>query len=274
MAKPGWMMRMAEGGSVTVTDAAGVAPLRHRLRQGAPVGLMWFSIGAPALIEIALEAAEGTNGGGAIVIDAQHGLWSRSGIEAAVGAVAGRMPVLVRVADHGMTGIAQALDSGADGVIVPLIETAEQAAAVVAAARFPPEGARSAGGVRPLKGGFGPYLARSREQTVVAVMIETRAGLADAAAIAATPGIDLVFIGTGDLALALGDEAAEELEPACETVRAACATAGIACGRFTGQPAEARVAVATGYPVGVVAIDIDTVAEAFRGAWEVYSGTG
>lgn len=257
------------------TDAAGAPPLRQRLRQGAPVGLMWFAIGAPALIEIALEAADGANGGAALVIDAQHGLWSRTGIEAAVGVVVGRMPVLVRVADHGATGIAQALDSGADGVIVPLIETAAQAAAVVAAARFPPEGGRSAGGVRPLKGGFGPYLDRARAQTVVAVMIETRAGLADATAIAATPGLDLVFIGTGDLALALGDEApGAALEQACESIRTACAAAGVACGRFTGRPAEARSAVAAGYPVTVVSSDIHTVADAFRGAWEAYSGAG
>ncbi len=269
---------MAEGvpgsaGKRDATDPGGAALLRDRLWQGAPVGLMWFSIGAPALVEIALEAADGKTGGGAIVIDAQHGLWTRSGIEATVGMVAGRMPVLVRVADHGAAGIAQALDSGADGVIVPLIETAAQAAAAVAAARFPPEGARSAGGVRPLKGGFGPYLERARKATVVAVMIETGAGLADAAAIAGTPGIDLVFIGTGDLALALGDEAAVQLGPACEAIRATCAAAGVACGRFTGRPADAVAAVADGYSVSVVSVDIDAVSEAFRGAWDIYSGT-
>ncbi|MCC5986662.1 MAG: hypothetical protein JJT95_03205 [Pararhodobacter sp.] len=270
---------MAENGPDGTAPGTARLPLRHLLRQGTPVGLMWFSIGAPALIEIALEArgragCGASNEGGAIVIDAQHGLWSRSGIEAAIGAVAGRMPVLVRVADHGATGIAQALDAGAEGVIVPLVETAAQAVAVVTAARFPPEGARSAGGVRPLMGGFGHYLDRARARTVVAVMIETRAGLADAAAIATTPGIDLVFIGTGDLDLALGDKAEGALEPACETIRATCAAAGIACGRFTGQPTDARAVVAAGYPVSVVSTDIDAVANAFRGAWEVYSGAG
>lgn len=270
---------MAESGSASTCGAVGAASLRHRLRQGAPVGLMWFAIGSPALVEIALEAGLGAKGGflsegRAIVIDAQHGLWSRSGIEAAIGAVAGRMPVLVRVADHGATGIAQALDSGAEGVIAPLVETAEQALAVVAAARFPPEGGRSAGGVRPLMGGFGPYLDRARKQTVVAVMIETRLGLANAAAIAATPGIDLVFVGTGDLELALGGEAAAKLEPACEAIRAACTAAGLACGRFTGKPAEARAVAAAGYPVSVVSTDIDAVTNAFRDAWGVYSGSG
>ena len=93
----------------------------------------------------------------AIVIDAQHGLWDRKSLEDTLGIVSSAAPVLVRVAENSLAAIGQALDAGAEGVIVPLIETDHEAAAAVAASRFPPEGARSGGGVRPLGGNFGSY---------------------------------------------------------------------------------------------------------------------
>ena len=115
--------------------------LRRRLRGGETVGAFWFALGSPALVEMACEAAPDV-----LVLDAQHGLWHRPSLEHAIGMVAGRQPVLVRTADASPRSIGEALDAGAEGVLVPMIETAEQAAEVVAAARFPPDGRRSAGG--------------------------------------------------------------------------------------------------------------------------------
>ena len=89
------------------------------------------------------------------------GLWDRKSLEDTLGIVSRAAPVLVRVAENSPTAIGQALDAGAEGVIVPLIETDLEAAAAVAASRFPPEGTRSGGGVRPLGGDFGGYY-RSR----------------------------------------------------------------------------------------------------------------
>src|SRR5580704_5355550 len=159
----------------------------------------------------------------AIVLDLQHGLWDRPGLEAAIGVVPPEIPVLARVAENSPFAIGQALDAGAEGVIVPLVESRKQAARAVKAARYPPHGERSGGGARPL-GDYVEYHAAAERGIVVAVMIETAKGLANAAKVAATPGVDLVFIGTGDLALSLGvfPEMGAAHEEACRGILAAC----------------------------------------------------
>src|SRR5882724_9792468 len=204
--------------------------LRARFARKLPIGAFWMTTGSTAAMELAAEV-----GPDAIVIDAQHGLFDRVTLEHAVGLVSARVPVLVRTADASAISISQALDTGAEGVIVPLIETDEQAAAAVAAARFPPHGTRSGGGVRPLAKDFGRYYAAANDRTVVGLMIETQRGVHNAAAIANVKGIDFVLIGTGDLAISLGGfrNVDKRHEEACKTVFDACRTAGVPCGIFT-----------------------------------------
>ncbi|WP_210484050.1 aldolase/citrate lyase family protein [Microvirga antarctica] len=241
--------------------------LRARLKQGGPIGVFWFAVGSSALVEISDEARPD-----AMVIDAQHGLWDRGTIEHAVAAV-GRTPVLIRTADNAHSSISQALDTGAEGVLVPLIETDEQAAQAVAASRFPPHGHRSGGGVRPLKGDFAAYHANANARTVVGVMIETERGVRNAAAIANTPGIDFVLIGTGDLALSLGcfPKIDSRHEDACRTVFQACRNAGVPCGIFTPSAEAAAKRTKEGYALVVVANDIDVAARGFSTSMTQFS---
>src|SRR5262249_51882139 len=151
---------------------------------------------------------------------------------------------------------------------VPLIETDQEAAAAVAAARFPPVGIRSAGGVRPLGGNFANYYAQANARTVVGVMIETQRGVHNAAAIANTPGIDFVLIGTGDLALSLGGfpSADPRHEQACRTVLDACRKAQIPCAIFTGSTEAALKRRREGYALVVTANDVDVVSRGFSTA--------
>ena len=176
--------------------------------------------------------------------------------------------MLVRTADNSAIAIGQALDAGAEGVIVPLIETDEQAAAAVAAARFPPHGcarpaacARSAAISRTT-------IAQANARTVVGVMIETQRGVHNAAAIANTPGIDFVLIGTGDLAISLGGfpNVDPRHEQACRTVFEACKAARIPCAIFTGRHGAAIKRRREGYALVVVANDIDVVSRGFSSA--------
>ena len=169
--------------------------LKDLFASGEPVGLLWLALGSPAVAEFAAHA-----GAGALVIDLQHGLWDRHSLEAAVGVAAPKLPVIVRVAENSPNVIGTALDAGADSVLVPLVDTAEQARAAVASARFPPHGNRSGGGIRPLAAGFADYLKRA-EAVTVGVMIETAAGVANTEAIAAVEGLDYVLIGSGDLTI-------------------------------------------------------------------------
>ena len=242
-------------------EKAGLS-LRSRIAQRSPVGVFWMSTGSPTVLEIAAAAKPD-----AIVIDAQHGVWDRRTIEYSVGLMRHHTPVLVRTAANSPIEIGQPLDAGAEGVIVPMIETGQEAAAAVSAARFPPNGTRSAGGVRALVRDFAGYLSQAAAKTIVGVMIETGRGVENAPAIAKTPGIDFVLIGTGDLALSLGAAPASERQTrACRTVFDACKTARVPCAIFTGSVEAAIKRRREGYALVVVASDIDVVSNGFSSA--------
>jgi 2-keto-3-deoxy-L-rhamnonate aldolase RhmA len=131
--------------------------------------------------------------------------------------------------------IEHALDVGAAGVMVPKVDTAADAAAVVAACRFPPEGRR---GVNPVRasGYFGDvagYLRDANKNTVCMVQIESAEALHNVDAIAATEGVDVLFMGMGDLALALGQPAVTT-GPAMDAARARVLAAARANGKQAG----------------------------------------
>ena len=195
--------------------------LRERLRGGPPAIGLWLSIPTPLTAELA--AGSGPD---YVVVDQQHGAVEPSSLMAMLqGIAAAGTPALVRVGRNDPWIIGHALDLGAAGVIVPMVESAEEAAAAVAACRYAPEGVRSWGAVR---GDVG-------DEPVCLVMIETRAGLWQAEAIARTPGLDGIYIGPSDLALSLGLQPTVRLEhqpvlDAIETIRAACRDAGVLCG--------------------------------------------
>ncbi|OFJ55549.1 HpcH/HpaI aldolase family protein [Mycolicibacterium grossiae] len=136
-----------------------------------------------------------------LVIDCQHGTADLGTVLPMLRAAALHgMPVLIRVPANEPWQIMRALDLGAAGVIVPMVNTAAEAATAASAMLYPPHGERSYGPIRPSPGagitpGDGPLLL---------VMIETARGLADVDAIAATPGVDGLFIGPIDLALGIG----------------------------------------------------------------------
>jgi 2-keto-3-deoxy-L-rhamnonate aldolase RhmA len=212
-------------------------------------------------------------GAPAVVFDLQHGLWDRASYEAGVGAVRGASVPLARTADASAFAIGSALDAGALGVLVPMVDSAEIAAASVAAAHYPPRGHRSGGGVRPLAD-FAAYAAAAPREILVAPMVETLAAVDAADAIAAVPGVDLVFIGTGDLGLSLAASGRTDVtvEALCRQVLDACRRRGVPCGVFTPDAATARARLAEGYRFAVAANDIDLnrrgLREAMRAARE------
>jgi 2-dehydro-3-deoxyglucarate aldolase/4-hydroxy-2-oxoheptanedioate aldolase len=234
--------------------------LRERIRGGDCIGCIWLALGSAAAAELAADAEPD-----AIVFDLQHGLWERQALEGAIGMVRAKAAPLVRVARNGAAEIGTALDAGAIGVIVPLVETAEEARRAVDAARYPPEGHRSGGGVRPLMD-FKRYVPAANEHVLVAVMIETKRGVENAAAIAATPGVDLVFIGTGDLALSLGvfPDLGPKHEAAIAAVQAACGKAGTACGIFTLYGTMASDRRRQGFQCVVLGDDATLMHQAFK----------
>jgi 4-hydroxy-2-oxoheptanedioate aldolase len=206
-----------------------------------------------------------------VVLDGQHGLLEYRGLLTGLMAVdaAARAVGLVRVEANEPATIGHALDAGAGGVIVPLVSSPAEAEAAVRAARYPPHGVRSFG---PMRSGLriGPDPAVSNDAVVVLAMIETAAGLAEVAEIAATPGLDGLYIGPNDLRLALGgatpDDPAldDDLEAALVAVREACAAAGIAAGIFTTSGELAARRLREGFTFVTVAFDLLHLEQAAR----------
>jgi 4-hydroxy-2-oxoheptanedioate aldolase len=198
-----------------------------------------------------------------IALDIQHGLIGYSGMVAGLTAIdaAGSPAGVVRVEANDATAIGRALDAGAVGVIVPMVNDAEEAAKAVAAATYPPTGIRSYGPMRAQLR-IGPRPADADRDTVVLAMIETPGGLANVENICAVAGLDGVYVGPSDLRLALGgahsqDPAVDdEFEAALKRVREAAALAGVAAGIHTPDGATAARRLGEGFTFATVASDL------------------
>lgn len=233
-----------------------------------PIALAWLALGNVAVAEIAAHARPG-----AVVLDLQHGLWQRDTLEAAVAAAGRYVPVVARCLANQPHHICEALDSGVASVLVPLVESAEEAREAVMACRYPPHGIRSAGGVRPLVGGMAGMLELER-QVAVGVMIETVKGVENAEAIAAVPGLDYLFIGTGDLSLSRGSSDPAVLDADCRRVQQAAQARGLPCGLYTGSAQAAHDAFARGYRIAVCGNDMVVANEVFTAAVQTSLGIG
>lgn len=198
-----------------------------------------------------------------VCVDAQHGLVDYRAVLAALTAIDARGAAagMVRVQANNHFWIGQALDAGARGVIVPMIDTVADAETAVAACRYPPTGRRSYG---PMRSGLrvGPTPAQADAEVACLLMIETPDGLRNCADIAAVPGVDGLYIGPSDLRLALGgatstDPAVDtEFEAALHTVLAAAKNAGIAAGIHCPDGATAARRLAAGFTYVSIASDL------------------
>jgi 4-hydroxy-2-oxoheptanedioate aldolase len=197
-----------------------------------------------------------------LCIDQQHGRFDDSATDAVLTHRRDdAVPIYVRVRalDAGLIG--RALDTGVAGVIVPLVETVEQASLAVAACRYPPVGTRSWGPNLGATDRVPASPAAANADVRVWVMIETAAALANVEQIAAVPGVDGLFVGPFDLSLALGlqvDAMIADDSPTAPLRRilAAAASAGIAAGAFGGEPARGAALAGLGFPFVAIATDL------------------
>lgn len=247
-----------------------ISAFSARLRAREPVLGYWSALDAPVATERIARL-----GYDYVCLDGQHGYLGYSGLLGALLAVdaAGGAVGLVRVEANDITPIGRALDAGASGVIVPLIETAADAAEAVASVRYPPVGRRSfatnRSGLRP---------AEANDRNVVVAMIETPSALSELDAICATPGLDGVYVGPSDLSLAVGgafpmDPAVStEFEAAVTRVREAARQAGIAAGIHTPNGTTAARRLAEGYTFASIASDLSHLEQAARTHLETARG--
>ncbi len=189
---------------------------------------------------------------------------------------AAEVPTVVRVPGKAYDQVARALDCGAEGVMVPMLGTAEEARALVRHARYAPEGARGcAFGIAHDRYRPGPAAAKMAEanaRTTVFALIETAEGARNAEAIAATPGVDCVWVGHFDLSASLGvpgDFAHPTYRAALEGICEAARRHGKGLGRLVGNLAEAEEAVRDGFRLVCYGGDVwllqAAIAEGVRG---------
>lgn len=242
-------------------------PLRARLRRGDSLHGAWSWSRDPLVAE-----ALAASGAHYVCIDLQHGS-AEVGDVATLAAVVDAQGVspIVRVPANDPAVIGKVLDAGAHGVIVPLVDTAEQAGAAVASCHYPPQGCRSYG---PFRAGtaYGSTEPEVLGDVLVAVMVETRRGLDNAAQIAATPGLDAIYVGPADLSLALGvpvafEHADGEHPRALTRVRQACDQHGIAAGIHCADAAMAGRRLDQGFSMTTAVTDLSLVAEGAREAF-------
>ena len=177
--------------------------LRQRLIRGEIVQAAWLFSRDSDTAEILARA-----GYPVVIVDHEHGTGDLASLAHVLRAVRlGGAEPLLRVPSHDPDHLKRVLDAGARTLMVPLVETVEQAQAIVAACRYPPKGRRgyAAGVVRASAFGMRPdYGANAAGELFVAVQIESARGLSNARAIAAVDGVDMVFVGPNDLAGNLG----------------------------------------------------------------------
>lgn len=216
----------------------------RRLRAGETVHSAWCGLAAPIVAETIARA-----GFSAVTLDAQHGLWDFAGLQAGIAAIRqGGAAAMVRTALGDLSGVSRVLDVGAEGVIAPLINDAADARAFANAAKYPPLGERSYGPMRAmsLAGISAPqaYFGAANDETIALAMIETRAGLDNVDSIAATDGLDGLFIGPTDLSIGLSnggsiDPRTPEVERATDRIVAAARKAGKIVGTYCANAAHA-----------------------------------
>lgn len=204
-----------------------------------------------------------------VVIDLEHSPMSMESAATliSIARLAG-IGALVRIPSQGYEWIQRSLDAGAHGILIPHVDSAEQAAAVMRAGRFPPEGTRGMGPTsRAGRWGLAPsdgYLSDGRERMLI-MQIESTAAVVQVDAILDTEPTAL-FIGPADLGLEMGLSAEDpRIVQAQEDVLAACQNRGIPCGIATGTPEAGRKFSRQGFDFVVIGNDATMLGRAAQG---------
>ncbi|NHN59326.1 MULTISPECIES: HpcH/HpaI aldolase/citrate lyase family protein [Halorussus] len=178
-------------------------------------------------------------------VDAEHSPISTQRVESVLRAVEGSATPIVRLQSVEAAvagGAKRVLDAGAQGVMVPGVETPDEAESVVRASKFPPEGTRGVAGTTRANdygASFDEYVAETNDETLIVVQLETPDAVARADEILAVDGVDVGFVGENDLSAALGtpgEKDRREVREAVETVREAAAGNDVAPGIAARSP--------------------------------------
>jgi 4-hydroxy-2-oxoheptanedioate aldolase len=241
-------------------------PFKAALGAGRQQIGLWLSMADPYLAEVSATA-----GFDWLLIDGEHAPNDLRSTLSALQAIAPyRSQPVVRVVAGEVALIKQMLDIGAQNLLVPMVDTAEQARAVVSATRYPPSGVRGVGSAIARASRWSlqtDYLDSADDAICLLVQAETVTALDNLAAICAVPGVDGVFIGPADLAASMGYRGKPghpAVQAAIEQAMKTIVAAGKAAGTLTSDPALARRYLALGCTFVATGVDILLYAGAAR----------
>ena len=249
--------------------------LKATLRAGRPAVGTWLTLGSLTAARFLARA-----GFDWLCVDLEHSPIGPESSAALLGAIAdaGCVP-LARVPANRHDHLKQALDAGAFGVVVPMVNTPSEAASAVAACKYPPRGTRSVGGaLAALNFGAAPadYYACADDEVAVILQCEHADAVRDFDAVFGRPAVDAVFVGPNDLAASLrgpdgSPPSAETFEKSLAEVLAGCRRLGVAPGIHTFSVDEAKRRLAEGWQFVAVGSDLSLLLE---GARAVTTGLG
>ncbi len=222
--------------------------IRERWARGEPASCLWIDIGWPVAVEALAKLPFDS-----FTLDLQHSLIDRGTAVQVLQALSlGDGVPLVRVTQNDAAEIGFVLDAGAMGVICPQIETAEECKRFVAACRYGPHGTRSWGPTRGLLYGGADYFATYEKQILKIALIETVKGVSNMAEIAATPGLDMLYVGPNDLTIDCGGAPTyiatdPRVVGAMDRSITLAKEHGITAGTYAGSVAVAHTAIAKGF---------------------------
>jgi len=225
---------------------------RNKIRQmwhdGSVVINGWLHISSTWSAEVMAHA-----GWDSITVDLQHGMHGMESAIQLLQAISTTDTVpLARVNWNEPGSIMRLLDAGAYGIICPMVNTRAECEAFVGACRYPPQGYRSLGPTRARVYAGPDYIQHANDELITMVMIETKEAMDNLEAIVSTPGLDAVFVGTGDLRFSLTgrvgfDSDDTEVDAALDLIVAACDKHGVVPGLFTASPDYAQQMAARGF---------------------------
>lgn len=227
--------------------------------EGRPTVNGWCSIASPFVAEIM--AAQGFD---SLTVDMQHGALDYSDLLPMLQAMRASGAVLLARVPWLEPGIImKALDAGAQGIICPMVNTAEEAARFVSYLRYPPLGVRSFGPTRAAFAVKGDYASQANANILAFAMIETAEAMANLDAITATPGLDGIYVGPADLSISLSagrlapgmDREEPEMQEAFRAILAACKRNGLRAALHCGTPDYAARAIGWGFDMTTVGGD-------------------
>jgi 2-keto-3-deoxy-L-rhamnonate aldolase RhmA len=234
--------------------------IKEKLARGASSIGTWQMIGHPVVSEILAQA-----GFDWVVLDIEHGIFDWPAALSHVQVIQGHgCPVLFRLPINAPEHFKWALDTGAEGVIVPMIRTVEDARRAIAYAKYPPEGERgiSIGRAHAYGPAFDDYVATANTETLVVLQIEHIDAVNNIEGICALPGLDVVFVGPYDLSGTMGlmgQVTHPEVEAAMAHVVRVAQEAGIVPGMLITIPKPGEVAQRIAQGFRFISIGLDTL---------------